>query len=345
MKNTKKIMIIAIVFILLFGVMMLLNSKEKHNKDSKEKATTSVQQEESINESESEEFSEYKNTDEETSEVITEEDTENNTETATDKTTESTNGNNGNAQDSEFEDPKEPITVIVHDDLVEPGKEKLNIDSIAGFIPDREYDGNNKNPKPGTTEKETKKTNNGIKLSVENITADAVGGYTGNYVEDGSDEPVVNVASLVVTNHSNLMLQVADIEFKVNDNDVAKFRVTNLLPGASVLVLEASKREYNKKDNYSYGTVATAWIESVSLQEDKFTITKEDGLLTLKNNTDKAYEKVYVYYKYIQVGGAYMGGITYRVPFTNVAPNAKIESVANHFNKGTSRIFDVQIVE
>lgn len=311
MKN-KKIALFAVVFILLivFLCIYFINETKKDNKNDNEQKQTTHISEITRDISEEESSSTTKNHE---AESITEKNT-----------------------DIEFE--TETATVLIHEDLKNPGEGTLDIGKIAGFIQENKYN-TDTDENDGTTE------NDGIALSVNNITAEAVGSYTGNYVEDGSDEPIQNVASLIVTNHSEAMLQVADIEFKVNDSETARFRVTNLLPGTAVLVLEANKREYNSMDDYSYGTVATAWIDYVSLHEDKFLITKDDGKLTLKNKTENTYTKVYVYYKYAQVGGAYMGGITYRVPFENIAPNATIESVANHFNKATSRIIDVQIVE
>lgn len=73
-------------------------------------------------------------------------------------------------------------------------------------------------------------------------------------------------------------------------------------------------------------------------------ILQEDGKLTLVNKTGESYGKVYVYYKYVQLGGAYLGGITYRVPFENVPANGQVESVAGHFRPEGSKIVGVVIM-
>ena len=172
-----------------------------------------------------------------------------------------------------------------------------------------------------------------------------MGSYTGNYLEDGSDEPIEKVAAIIISNTSDKMLQVGDITFKVSDKENATFRVTNLLPHTSALVLESNKRKYSDKDDYSYGTVVNAYLDAPDLLEDKFEVIKENGNLKLKNKTDKTYKKVYVYYKYVQSGGAFMGGITYRVPFENIGGKKTVTSVANHFNANTSVVVDVQIAE
>ena len=139
------------------------------------------------------------------------------------------------------------------------------------------------------------------------------------------------------------MLQIAEITFQVNDTETASFKVTDLPAGTSTLVLEANKREYSEEDSYTYGETATGYMEQPSLEEDKFDLVTEDGKITLKNKTDQSYDKVYVYYKYVQLGGAYLGGITYRSPFENVPANGEVESIAAHFNPESSKIMAVQI--
>ena len=182
-----------------------------------------------------------------------------------------------------------------------------------------------------------------ITLADSNLTVEAVGSYSGNFLEDGSDEPTANVAAMLITNNSDKMLQIAEISFKVNEKDTAVFKVTDLPAGTSTLALESNKREFSEEDAYTYGETATAYIEQPSLEEDKFELETEDGKITLKNKTDKSYEKVYVYYKYVQIGGAYLGGITYRTPFENVPAGGETEAVAAHFNPESSKIMAVQI--
>lgn len=182
-------------------------------------------------------------------------------------------------------------------------------------------------------------------LSDENLYLDSYGGYSGNYLEDGSDELISNVAAILVTNRSDKMLQVAEITFQVSETEKAEFRISDLPAGTTVLALELNRRTYSSDDDYSYGQTASAFMETPSLQEDKFQIdTDTAGKLTLKNLTGESYGKVYVYYKYVQLGGAYLGGITYRVPFENVPANGQVESIAGHFNPVNSQIMAVVVM-
>lgn len=230
------------------------------------------------------------------------------------------------------------------EDYVEPGKNTLEVDKIQGFTTKKSVKNSTTNQKNKKSNKDDKKSEK-VELSDSNLIIEKVGSYTGNYLEDGSDETIEKVAAIIISNTSDKMLQVGDITFKVNDKENATFRVTNLLPHTSALVLESNKRKYSDKDDYSYGTVVNAYLDAPDLLEDKFEVIKENGNLKLKNKTDKTYKKVYVYYKYVQSGGAFMGGITYRVPFENIEGKKTVTSVANHFSANTSVIVDVQIAE
>ena len=243
------------------------------------------------------------------------------------------------------------IRVKSSEDYVEPDKGTLDMDKIQGFT----AAGENMLSSTDTTEDDTDSKSDSkdseqdssavsdITLADSNLTVEAVGSYSGNFLEDGSDEPTANVAAMLITNNSDKMLQIAEISFQVNEKDTAVFKVTDLPAGTSTLALESNKREFSEEDAYTYGETATAYIEQPSLEEDKFELETEDGKITLKNKTDKSYEKVYVYYKYVQIGGAYLGGITYRTPFENVPAGGEAEAVAAHFNPESSKIMAVQI--
>lgn len=221
-------------------------------------------------------------------------------------------------------------------ELVMPGENTLDISKMQGFVSEISGEENVEN----TTEESQK-----ITLSDSNLTVEAIGRYAGNFLEDGSDEPTANVAAMLITNHSDRMLQIAEITFKVNETETASFKVTNLPAGTSTLVLESNKREFSEEDSYTYGETATGYMDDPTLEEDKFELVTEKGKIILKNKTNESYDKVYVYYKYVQLGGAYLGGITYRTPFENVPANGEVEAIAAHFNPESSQIMAVQILE
>ena len=208
-------------------------------------------------------------------------------------------------------------------------KDSAEVDKIAGF----NY--------------EDQKKVGGLKLpySVEktDLVIENIGQYTGQFIEDGSDKPVANVLSLLVKNNSDKVVQYGEINIKVNGNKNAVFKVTNLPPKTSTLVMESTgKIEFNKDDKYKYVDSIQAKLDNMSLMKDKVQITKqEDGVIGIKNVSGKDLGTVYVYYKYFQEGGAYLGGITYRVKFENVKAGASVEEKTSHFSKNSSEILMV----
>lgn len=238
--------------------------------------------------------------------------------------------------------------VKTSEEYVEPAEGTLDIEQIQGFTIGGAAVGETTDETASSEsveEESSESVDETIMLSDSNLTVEAIGSYSGNYLEDGSDEPIVNVAAMLITNNSDSMLQIAEITFQVNDTETASFKVTNLPAGTSTLVLEANKREYKEEDSYTYGNAATGYMEQPTLEEDKFELVTEKGKITLKNKTDESYDQVYVYYKYVQLGGAYLGGITYRTPFENVPAGGEAEAVAAHFNPDGSQIMAVQIVK
>jgi hypothetical protein len=230
------------------------------------------------------------------------------------------------------------VKVKSSNDFVKPGKDTLDASKIQGYSA-KVGDSDKKDDS-----KETEKADQ-IVLSDPNLTVESIGAYSGSFIEDGSDEATKNVTAMLITNNSDQMLQVALIDFQVNSNETASFKVTNLPAGTSTLVLESNKREFSDKDTYTYGNAATGYMDQPTLEEDKVELKTENGKITLKNKTDKELKTVYVYYKYMQIGGAYLGGITYRTPFENVGAGKEAEAVAAHFNPDSSQIMGVQILD
>lgn len=230
------------------------------------------------------------------------------------------------------------VKVKSSNDFVKPGKDTLDASKIQGYS--AKVGDSDKNDDSKETEKSEQ-----IVLSDSNLTVESIGAYSGSFIEDGSDEATKNVTAMLITNNSDQMLQVALIDFQVNSNETASFKVTNLPAGTSTLVLESNKREFSDNDTYTYGNAATGYMDQPTLEEDKVELKTENGKITLKNKTDKELKTVYVYYKYMQIGGAYLGGITYRTPFENVGAGKEAEAVAAHFNPDSSQIMGVQILE
>lgn len=187
--------------------------------------------------------------------------------------------------------------------------------------------------------------NQGITLAEKNLTLDRIGTYTGAYVEDGSDEPITNVAAAFFTNHSEQMLQIAEVEVKLDEGVTALFRITNVPAGKSVFAMAQDKVTCGGNAKAEYVSDASRFFEEVSLEEEKFDTEGTEGRLTLKNKTEETLPCVYVYYKTQLNKDVYLGGITYRVPFEGIPGKTQIETDAGHYSPDTSEIVEVQILD
>ncbi len=169
------------------------------------------------------------------------------------------------------------------------------------------------------------------------------GGYTGIYMEDGSDELVENVLRLTVTNTGDEYIQYAEIT--VGD---AFFTLSTLMPGETCVVLEQNRMPY--EDNAVYGAISGQNIalfqQEPTLCEDKLSIQTLDGCLNITNisGSDIAGDVVIYYKNY--AGDLYYGGITYRVRLTGGMKANEIKQImVNHFDAEGSKVVFVTVGE
>ncbi len=168
------------------------------------------------------------------------------------------------------------------------------------------------------------------------ISTDA-GNYSGLFMEDGTDDAVSNVMRMVVKNTSEKDLQYAELEV-VYGAEVREFTVSNLPSGKSCVLLEKNRQSYIDGQPVSYTANHVVFFEeSMNLMQDKFEITGEDGILNVKNISDRDISgDVVVYYKYA-ADDLYYGGITFRIKVSGGLKQDEIRQIpAGHFDKESS---------
>lgn len=174
-----------------------------------------------------------------------------------------------------------------------------------------------------------------------------LGAYTGIYMEDGSDEMVSGVMMIVVTNNGESTLQYAQVTLSGEAGD-AVFSLSTLEPGASVVVLEANRREYSSGDSFTSAAAehVVFFKEELSTHEDIFKIQTLDGGFNITNISDQDITgKIEIYYKN---SGAdmYYGGITYRGSIEGGMKAGEIKQVmSQHFSASGTTIMYITIAE
>lgn len=177
------------------------------------------------------------------------------------------------------------------------------------------------------------------------LTVASVGAFTGEYVEDGSDEYVQNVAALVVQNTSDKPIQYATVTVKDTEEKEYTFVLSTLPSGHSALVLEAEKQTYTKGTELSEITAAVTECDELSKNSEKVNVSFDGEKLCLENLTDTDFRAVYVRYKNYASGNVYLGGITYNATFETVAAGGEYSYEPAHFFEGGSVILMVEIIE
>ena len=131
--------------------------------------------------------------------------------------------------------------------------------------------------------KDNSSSNKGYIVNLgDNIYIERIYGYTGDFVEDGSDKEVSDVWTLKVTNKSKQDIQFLRIKATL-DNNQGIFDITTLQSNTSVVVMESNASSLpNNGEEYKYSVENLAYFNSsLSLHLDDFKISTKDNWIQL----------------------------------------------------------------
>ena len=180
----------------------------------------------------------------------------------------------------------------------------------------------------------------------EGIELQALSGYQGPYVEDGTDDIVSDVLAITVRNDGDKTVQYAHIILTQGET-AYEFDVTTLPVGASAQLLELSRQPMpDNTDGMTAQVTACAVFDTEpTMCEDVFQIEMQDTAITITNNSGSDITgQIYVYYK-IAYGDLYMGGITYRVGTAGLKAGESTTCYAGHFSTDYSKLMFVTYVQ
>lgn len=168
-----------------------------------------------------------------------------------------------------------------------------------------------------------------------------MGGYTGIFMEDGSDEVVTGVLMLVVKNTGDKDIQYANITL-----DEASFTLSTLPVGESCVLLEQNRMAYTGSEDASRAVLSNlaVFTHNLSLQEDMLRLQALDGALNVVNISGRDIEEDIVIYYKNAAADMYYGGITYRIRIQGGIKADEIKQLmASHFSEAGSRIMFVTL--
>lgn len=180
----------------------------------------------------------------------------------------------------------------------------------------------------------------------EGIELQALSGYQGPYVEDGTDDIVSDVLAITVRNDGDKTVQYAHIILTQGET-AYEFNVTTLPVGASAQLLELSRQPMpDSTDGMTAQVTACAVFDTEpTMCEDVFQIETQDTAITITNNSGSDITgQIYVYYK-IAYGDLYMGGITYRVGTAGLKAGESTTCYAGHFSTDYSKLMFATYVQ
>lgn len=172
------------------------------------------------------------------------------------------------------------------------------------------------------------------------------GKYIGLYMEDGSDEFVENVMMILVENTGSQAVQYAKITLSGPSGD-AVFTLTTLLPGQSIVVLEAERKPYSDTDIYTEAELENVALfsEMPGLMEDRIQIQPLEGGFNISNiSGGDITGEIAVYFKDVS-GETLYGGITYVTRIDGLAAGEVKQIMSANFTEKGSRVVFVKIAE
>ena len=193
---------------------------------------------------------------------------------------------------------------------------------------------NNSSTKDNSSDKNN--TSNGDKVSSNYNTPDAsltiqrINGYSGIFIEDGSDKEVKNVAAIQFKNTSKQVVEYAQIELYNGDKKLV-FEVSTLPANSSAVVMEKSKTTFDSSKNVTYGKSTVAYTDKLEKSSDiKYKVLDNNGI-EVTNKSKKDIGCVRVFYKYKSEEGYYVGGITYVAKVNNLKAGTSETIYPSHF--------------
>ena len=258
------------------------------------------------------------------------------------KSVQNSNSDENKTSENKENDDKEDKTT---DKDVETSSEKNNSDKDSksdkdndkNSTSDNSNDSSNKgNNSSDNNSSEKNNTSNGDKVSSNYNTPDAsltiqrINGYSGMFIEDGSDKEVKNVAAIQVKNTSKQVVEYAQIELYNGDKKLV-FEVSTLPANSSAVVMEKSKTTFDSSKNVTYGKSTVAYTDKLEKSSDiKYKVLDNNGI-EITNKSKKDIGCVRVFYKYKSEEGYYVGGITYVAKVNNLKAGTSETIYPSHF--------------
>lgn len=178
-------------------------------------------------------------------------------------------------------------------------------------------------------------------LEYTSLVAQKLIAYDGAYLEDGSEENVVDIAALVLENTGTTGIEYAQIVLVQSGRELY-FDATYIPPKSTVLLLEENKQPYS--DFPVTACRCRTVIPGVFDRAERTVAVKETGMCTLEvtNLTEQEMDCVRIYYKHHEgENDLYVGGITYSAVIPNLSPGETRSITPYRYASGYAQVVAV----
>ena len=175
------------------------------------------------------------------------------------------------------------------------------------------------------------------------LTIQKIGGYSGIFLEDGSDGEVTDISAMMLVNNGSVGVELAEITVYCN-GDPLTFKATAVPAGARIMVQELNATAYVSGATYTECSASVAIRDTFELSEDMVSLTEtEDGALLVKNLTGETIPCVRVFYKfYMPSEDIYVGGIAYVAKIVDLQAGQSQTIIPSHYLSGSSKVVMVR---
>lgn len=165
--------------------------------------------------------------------------------------------------------------------------------------------------------------------------------YEGPYVEDGTDEPVSDIAALMLYNSGSRDISSCMVAVTQGDR-MLHFFVTWLPAGERALVLECDRAKYAKDPVTACRSEGVRW-ESFYPAGGSVQVAENGRVtLTVKNSSAQTVAGIRLRYKiYVEDGGFYLGGISYSAYVGDLASGESQTVDPTHYAAGAAKVVAV----
>lgn len=170
------------------------------------------------------------------------------------------------------------------------------------------------------------------------------GALSGAFLEDGSDEPVENVACALIRNTAEQYLDYGEVTATAGET-VYTFVVTGLPGGASAWVMEKDRKTLADGTSFAFQSEQVSQLRDALATDERVEIHLLDGTLSVRNVSDVPLSSVRIYYKQAYSDGNFLGGITYTCVAEALGAGESVALTAGHSRTQNCTVVRVDVTQ